>query len=104
MPQNFSLSSDREYLYPRFNQTSIALRHTNFNSPSDTLNVSLNHSMPWFDKFMVRINGGEWKTSKDNFHWVLAKGDNVIEAKAINEAGIEGKTSLIRLKKNIQAK
>ncbi|MFI5250873.1 MAG: transglutaminase domain-containing protein [Bacteroidota bacterium] len=104
MPQNISLSSDREFLYPRLNQTTIHLLHTNLSSPSDTLNVIMTHSMSWFDKFMVRINGGEWKISEDQFQWLLAKGENTIEAKAVNTAGIEGRISRIQLRNNIAAK
>ena len=103
MPNRLPLSSDCEYFYPQLNQTSIRLRHTNARSPSDTLGVTLVHTMPWFTKFLVRINGGEWKVSDDQFPWVLAKGENSIEAKAVNAAGIEGGISKIRLKNNIHS-
>lgn len=92
-----------EEFYPRLNQTSIGLRHVNWKSASDTLEVLLTHTMPFFEKFLVRIDGSEWKESKDTFQWVLKKGENVIEAKAVNLAGIEGRTSRVALRNNIGA-
>jgi hypothetical protein len=101
LPENLPLSSDEEAAYPRFNQTTIRLKHTNFTSPSDTLNVLLKHTMPWFEKFMVRLNGSYWKESTGNFQWILDKGENSIEAKAVNLAGAEGNVSRIVLRNNI---
>jgi len=102
-PDNKSITDDYEDAYPRLNQTKITLGHTNQNSPSDTLEVILTHTMPYFDKFMVRINGSDWKESPDTFKWVLSKGENTIEAKAVNLAGIGGRRSRIVLRNNIGA-
>lgn len=104
MPDSPPLSSDYETIYPQLNQTTIRLKHINFQSASDSLHIVLNHTMPWFDRFMVRINGSEWKESSGDFVWMLEKGENTIEAKAVNLAGIEGKTSKIVLRDNIEGK
>lgn len=100
-PNNQTITDDYEDIYPQLNQTKITLRHTNLRVPSDTLEVVLTHTMPYFDRFMVRINGSNWKESSDTFIWMLNKGDNTIEAKAVNLAGIEGKPSRIVLRNNI---
>jgi len=102
-PKPAIVTNQTEEFYPPLNQTSIGLRHVNWKSASDTLEVSLAHTMPFFKRFLVRSNGGEWKESKNVFQWALKKGDNVIEAKAINLAGIEGRTSRIVLRNNIGA-
>ena len=99
-----SLSLGYEDGYPQLNQTTIQLQHTNFRSPSDTHDVILRHTMPWFQKFLVRINGADWKNSEPDFLWVLEAGENTIEAKAINLAGVEGSTSRIVLRDNITKK
>jgi len=101
-PVDYEITDDYTTVYPRLNQTKITLKHTNLKAPSDTLDVVLTHTMPCFDKFMVRINGSDWKESKDTFRWVLDKGDNIIEAKAVNLAGIEGRPSSIVLRNNIE--
>lgn len=100
-PDNTQVTDNYEDAYPRLNQTKITLRHTNQNSPSDTLEVVLTHTMPYFDKFMVRINGSDWKKSEDTLRWVLDKGENTIEAKAVNLVGREGRPSRIVLRNNI---
>jgi hypothetical protein len=101
MPDSPMLSDDYGLSYPRLNQTTIRLKHVNTRAPSDSLRVVLTHTMPWFEKFLVRLNGSEWKESANDFVWVLEKGENTIEAKAVNMAGIEGKTSRIVLRNNI---
>jgi hypothetical protein len=60
--------------------------------------------MPFFEKFLVRINGSEWNESKDEFPWILNKGENIIEAKAVNLAGVESKLSRMVLRNNIDVK
>jgi hypothetical protein len=87
--------------YPRLNQTKIRFRHLDNSRISDSLLVELSHSMPNFEKFLIRLNGGEWQITQPNFQWVLRKGGNSIEVKAVNLAGIEGKTSKIMLRNNI---
>lgn len=100
-PWRYPISDDYTVIYPRLNQTKIRLKHTNLDRPSDTLTVILTHTMPFFDKFMVRFNDSEWTPSGDSLTWILGQGDNRIEAKAVNEAGIEGRVSRIVLRNNI---
>ncbi|MCX6827436.1 MAG: transglutaminase-like domain-containing protein [candidate division Zixibacteria bacterium] len=88
-------------VYPRLNQTKISFRPINIKMPSDSLEIVLSHTTPYYDKFFVRINGADWKESNDTLLWILDKGVNVIEAKAVNAAGIEGKISRIVLRNNI---
>ena len=100
-PVEYEFTDDYARVYPRLNQTKITLKHINTKIPSDTLGVVLTHTMPYFEKFAVRINGSDQKESEGTFRWVLDKGDNTIEAKAVNSAGVEGRPSRIVLKNNI---
>ena len=100
-PQNRFITNDEREAFPQLNKTKISIRHTK-SSLTDTLRIILTHTMPFFDKFLVRINGAEWKESEADFLWPLAEKENTIEAKAINLAGIEGKTSRIVLYNNIK--
>jgi transglutaminase-like putative cysteine protease len=98
-PRNDEHTDDYEKVYPRINQTKITLR-IDPEGPLDSLNIDLDHTMPYFDRFLVRINEMEWKEAEETFPWVLNEGENMIEAKAVNAVGIEGRPSRIVLQNN----
>ncbi len=100
-PNTRAITNDYSEIYPLLNQTKISFRHINKNIPTDSLEISLSHTMPYFDRFLIRINNADWKESPAKFTWVVNKGENIIEAKAVNSGGIEGKTSKIVLRNNI---
>jgi hypothetical protein len=104
MPDSPPLSNDEQNAYPMLNQTNISLQHMNERTPSDTLEIRLRHTMPWFATFMVRINGSDWKQSNDTLVWILKPGENSVEAKAFSLAGIEGRARKIVLRNNILKK
>ncbi len=99
VPTDDRLTDDYEKVYPRLNRTMITL-HIDSKGPLDSLDVSLDHTTPYFDRFMVRFDETEWKDAKDTFPWVLHEGENVIEAKSVNSAGVEGRPSRIVLQNN----
>jgi len=85
----------------RYLQKAYEGEFSNSGKPSDTLQIKLKHTMPYFDKFLIRINGSGWENRGDSFVWVLRKGLNTIEAKAVSLYGIEGRISKIVLKNNL---
>lgn len=93
-------TDDYDRVYPRLNQTKISFRHDP-DRPLDSLDVILAHTMPYFDKFLVRIDQSEWTETEAGFQWALHEGINTIEAKAVNAAGVEGRTSRIVLQDNL---
>ena len=97
--RNLQYISDSGFVYPSLNQTSITLTHPA--QPGDSLHVTLSHSMPFFDHFLVRIDEGEWLTSDSVFVWRLQPGENRIEAQAVSEAGVAGRSSRIVLHSNL---
>lgn len=99
-PQNHELTDQYDKVYPRLNQTTITLRNNQKDS-LDNMSVILAHTMPYFDIFLVRIDEMDWEEVEDTFQWVLNEGVNIIEAKAVNVAGIEGRTSRVILRSNL---
>ena len=99
-PQNHELTDQYDKVYPRLNQTTITLRNNQKDS-LDNMSVILAHTMPYFDIYLVRIDEMDWEEVEDTFQWVLNEGVNIIEAKAVNVAGIEGRTSRVILQSNL---
>jgi len=87
--------------YPRLNQTTFHLFHSRFPRKSNELTIKLEHTMPFFDRFMLRIDSENWESCGRSFSWLLKEGINTIEVKAVNCFGIEGSISKITLKNNI---
>lgn len=71
-------------------------------TPRRSVEVSLdafgkNNFTPNLEGFLVRVNGGQWKTAGDRFVCVLPPGDNIVRARVVNRFGVLGPVS----KKNI---
>lgn len=58
--------------------------HRNFALP--IIEISFAHSMPWFEKFLVKINGKRKVVKGSSFKFVLSSGKNKIEVQAMNKA------------------
>ena len=99
-PDNTPIVHNSEALYPSLNRTAIELIHPS-EKASDTLIVRLAHTMPYFDKFVVRIDDGDWVESVAEFRWILNDGLNSLEAKALSRSGVEGRPSRIVLMNNL---
>ena len=57
----------------------------------DVLEIQLRSATPNFKAYLVRINGGSWKSlSSDRIHWNLQTGENRFEVRTQNMAGVEG--------------
>ena len=61
------------------------------------LSVTLEHCMPWFDHFEVRVDGGQWQTRPAAFDWPMREGENVLEVRAVNVCAKEGITSRLEV-------
>jgi len=62
---------------------------------ADGANVtaSLKTMTPNFKEYQVRYDGGEWRAAPDKFVWILHPGVNRLEAKAVNQFGVDGPVS-----------
>ncbi len=100
--RNYGITHAPDILYPQLNRTNIHLRHDREDA-FDSLTVTLGHTMPFFDRFLLRIDDGDWQLAQDSLMWVLKEGENKLEARAVNAAGVEGKPSRVVLRYNPRA-
>ena len=57
----------------------------------EELEVQFRSATPNFQTYLVRVNGGSWKpVAGDRTRWTLQAGENRIEARTRNLAGVEG--------------
>lgn len=62
------------------------------------LRVRLRTLTPNLKRYEVRLDGGEWKTSEAEFSWDLHPGDNRLEARTVNQFGVEGPLSTVEVR------
>jgi len=55
--------------------------------------VALRTMTPNFKEYRVRIDGGEWKSSGESLLWAIHPAMNRLEAKTVNQFGVEGPVS-----------
>ncbi len=52
--------------------------------------VTLEHCMPWFDRYEVCTDSGQWRSVGDTFDWPMREGVNTMEVRAVNVCGAAG--------------
>jgi hypothetical protein len=55
--------------------------------------VALKTLTPNFKRYEVRLNGGDWKSSAEKFDWSVHSGANRLEARTVNQFGVNGPIS-----------
>ena len=71
----------------------IGQASVHLSASSGEVHVSLRTLTPNFKGYSVRMNGGPWSPSEQDFVWRMQPGQNRLEAKSINRFGVEGPTS-----------
>ena len=61
------------------------------------LNVRMGTFTPYFDTYLVNVDGGGWKPAERAFAWTLHAGTNRLEMRVRNTSGVLGPISLIEL-------
>ncbi|NMP23715.1 transglutaminase domain-containing protein [Sulfobacillus harzensis] len=61
------------------------------------IELSLRHSMPWFDHYEVALNAHRWTTEEAVIHVSLQPGENTISVQPINDYGRPGEQAVVRL-------
>ncbi len=79
--------------YFPINQASLQLRPT-----GDHLHVTIRTMTPNFKTMRVRLDNGDWKSSPDSFDWTLREGTNRLEARSVNQFGVEGPVSIAEVR------
>jgi len=73
-------------------QASIAL-----SADGGKLKLGIRTMTPNLKEFRVRLDGGEWKVAADGMAWAIHAGSNKLEAKTVNQFGIEGPVSTVEI-------
>lgn len=76
------------------NQVSFAAKYGKL---PNTVDVRMGSVTPYLEKFLVRIDGGEWKASEPVFTWTLHPGKNRVEMRTRNTSGVEGIVSFLEI-------
>jgi len=61
------------------------------------LNVQMGTFTPYFDTYLVKVDGKDWKEAEQAFAWTLHAGTNRLEMRVRNTSGVLGPISLIEL-------
>jgi len=69
-------------------QAALSLR-----AEGSSIRVALKTLTPNFKRYEIRVDGGEWKDSGDNFLWPVHPGSNRLEARTLNQFGVQGPIS-----------
>ncbi len=62
-------------------------------------NLKFGNNMPWFDHYEVKIEEDtKWKRTKsDSFKWSLIEGINLFQVRAVNQAGLPGPVTSVKV-------
>ncbi len=61
------------------------------------LKVAIQTMTPNFREYQLRIDGGAWKTNGGALFWELHPGSNRLEAKTVNQFGVDGPVSTVEV-------
>lgn len=90
-------------IYPSLNRVHIDINaepEMPADEPEDSqfLLVDLSNSMPWFDHYIVEINGNPNFLRSEAFRWELVSGFNTLHIKPVNKAGVEGREAKVEVR------
>jgi len=61
------------------------------------IELTLRHSMPWFDHYQVMMNADDWTTQDAVLPLALQPGENTISVRPVNDYGRVGEKAVLRL-------
>ena len=88
-------TSSPDDLYWSVNQVRLSAKASWEGEPR--LAIGLEHCTPWFDRYEVRLDGGDWQTRPEQFDWPMQAGRNVLEVRTVNACGRPGVTSRLEV-------
>ncbi|MEZ5324163.1 MAG: hypothetical protein R3F19_03775 [Verrucomicrobiales bacterium] len=62
--------------------------------------IDLRTFTPNFDRFEMRKDGGAWEVCSDRLEWNVKTGANRLEARTVNQFGVDGPISIIEVEVN----
>jgi len=75
----------------------IGQAHLSLAQVADGIKVRLQTLTPNFDRFEARLDGGAWKSCREEFDWKLHSGRNDLETRTINKFGVSGPISTAQI-------
>ncbi len=95
-PGGTGILTDRpEDLYWTVNMVRVGARASWTDGPK--LALTLEHCMPWFDHFEVRVDGQQWEPQPASWGWALHEGENVLEVRPVNVCQRAGITARLEV-------
>lgn len=94
-------TDDWSYVYPQMNRVRVRFWNPDLAAPVDSLKLGFTNTMPWFDFYIISINGVTSQTSESLIAPALRSGENVIEITARNTRGITGPAARLVLRNNL---
>ncbi|MGE8205844.1 transglutaminase-like domain-containing protein [Heyndrickxia sp. NPDC080065] len=91
--ENYRFTGDPSIINFSCNLVDIQIMQLN----SRKISIKLKHCVPWFKQFFIRCNKSDWVASSDSFDWLLSKGENLLEVKAVNNFNMDTSTSYIEV-------
>lgn len=88
-PGPVRFTDDRDELYPALNLARPLLQ-PGWDGGGAWLEVTLEHRMPFFDRYETRLDGGSWQGTQAPFRWPMREGVNHLECRAVNVRGRAG--------------
>ncbi len=89
------LTSNPDDLYWTVNLVRLAATATWGDGPK--LSVRLEHCMPWFDHYEMRLDRRAWQPSAAAFDWPMHEGENVLEVRPVSVCGRAGIASRLEV-------
>jgi hypothetical protein len=97
-------TSDPDDVYFSLDQTMIRLRvQDETNDPVIKIEVELNNTDPYFDHYIVDIDGSGYERKNERFIWILKEGENTINACTVNKykrKGVESSITVVYFQKS----
>jgi hypothetical protein len=89
---------DRAQIYPRLNLVHIDVAASGKQGAiSNIITTALTNSAPGFDHYLISENGRSSQHRSDSFRWTLVPGQNALQVRAVNQAGVAGPPSQVDL-------
>jgi len=83
-------------LYPSVNLVSLGAAPS-WDAEGASLAITLEHCMPWFERYEARVDAGAWESREESFDWPMREGINVLECRAVNTRGHAGPISRLEV-------
>jgi hypothetical protein len=82
-------------MYWTLNQTAI---YPSYGKADGSLHLEFDTDTPNFDRYEVRLDGGQWTKCGNTYEWTLRIDTNILEARTVNAFGKPGIVSTLKVK------